>query len=120
MYSLSDEVKEIMLLFPSSFINSSDELILEPKNNIYFRLDNVKNELELKCKFIEYTSRASCKGLSLKQQKLFRDNFNKYFNTDFDVNEMTEIYTYLGGGVNRGKCIKFIESGFDLSILKLK
>jgi hypothetical protein len=114
---MPDEVKKIMAMFPGSFINYNNELILEPKNNIYFRLDDVKNKLELKCKFIEYTSRASCKGLSLKQQKFFRDNFNKYFGTNFDVNEMMKIYTYLGNGVNREKCIKFIETGLEIKEL---
>lgn len=117
MFKIPAEIKEIMAFFPGSFINYHNEIILEPKNNIYFSLENVKNKLELKCKLLEYTARPSCKGLQKKWQKYFRDKFNNYFKTDFNDNEMMDIYTYLGNGVNREKTIKFIKSGFDLDVL---
>ena len=41
--------------FPNAFINNSNELILIPKINLYFMLDDVSNMLEFNCKMIEWT-----------------------------------------------------------------
>jgi len=116
--NLQMEINLISTYYDKCFINKNNELILEPRNNIYFILDNVNSVLDLKCKLIEYTSRPSCKGVSKYWQDYFLKRFNSYFKTKFNKNEMMDIYTYLGCGANRMKCIKFIESNFDLSILK--
>lgn len=103
---------------PSLFINSNYELIVEPKNNIYFRLEDVQNEMELKCKVIAWLSRPSCKGVSAIWQKRIRSIVNEYLGTNFSEDEMSEIYTRLGNDCNRGLTTRFIESGYDLTVLQ--
>jgi len=111
-------LKKILPFFPGAFIYKKDELIIEKKNNVYFRIDNVNSNLELDCKILEYLSRPSCKGLSDYWQRYFRRGVNSWFKINWTKAEMMEIYTYLGNGVNRKKCIDFIKSDFDLKILK--
>lgn len=101
---------------PKCFINVNYELIIEPKNNIYFRLDDIKTELELKCKIFAWLSRPSCKGVSKYWQKRIRTIVNEFLNTNFTFDEMI-IYTYLGNDCNREKSINFIESNYDLNVL---
>jgi hypothetical protein len=102
---------------PKCFINTNFELIVEPRNNIYFRLEDVETELELKCKVLAWLSRPSCKGVSDYWQKRIRAIVNEFLGTDFSFDDMVEIYTYLGNDCNRNKSIKFIESDYDLSVL---
>ncbi len=102
---------------PKSFVNSNFELIVEPKNNIYFRLEDVKTDLDLKCKVLAWLSRPSCKGVSDYWQKRIRAIINEFLVTEFTSDEMMEIYTYLGNDCNREKSIKFIESNYDLKLL---
>lgn len=109
--------KSLEGLYEKAFINMRFELIIEPKHNIYFRLDNITSELEFKCKVLEYTSRACIKGVSSYYQKYFTDRIRSYFDYPFTKEELIEVYTYVGGGVNREKCIKYIESDFDMGFL---
>lgn len=103
---------------PKCFISSNFELIVEPKNNIYFRLEDVETELELKCKVIAWLSRPSCKGVSNYWQKRIRAIVNEFLGTDFEVRHMESIYTRLGNDCNRNLTIKFIESNYDLRVLE--
>lgn len=103
---------------PNCFINHNFELIVEPKNNIYFRLEDVDTELELKCKVLAWLSRPSCKGISDHWQKRIRAIVNEFLGTSFTVEEMSEIYTRLGNDCNRKLSVKFIESNYDLALLK--
>ncbi len=111
-------LNKIKLLFPRAFINLNNELILENNNNIYFRLEDIKTELDFKCKMIAWLSRPSCKGISNYWQKRILEGLNKFLDTDFSKDEMMEIYTKLGNDVNRKLCIEFIESDYDISLLK--
>jgi len=36
-------LNKVIPFFPKAFITHNNELVLEPKNNIYFLLDNVKS-----------------------------------------------------------------------------
>lgn len=104
---------------PKCFINPNIELIVEPRNNIYFRLEDVETELELKCKILAWLSRPSCTGVSNYWQKRIRAIVNEYLGTNFTFEEMEEIYTYLGNDCNRNKTIKFIESNYNLDVLTI-
>ncbi|MBU8733714.1 hypothetical protein KM915_27270 [Cytobacillus oceanisediminis] len=121
---MEKELKRLLMITnkisPKSFINQSNELIVVPKNNIYFRLEDVKTELDLKCKVIAWLSRPSCKGISNYWQKRVREIFNEFLGTNFTKDEMMEIYTYLGNDCNRTLCVKFIESDYDISLLQRK
>ncbi|QNG60373.1 hypothetical protein H4O14_02265 [Bacillus sp. PAMC26568] len=121
---MEKELKRLLMITnkisPKSFINQSNELIVVPKNNIYFRLEDVQSDLDLKCKVIAWLSRPSCKGISNYWQKRVREIFNEFLGTNFTKDEMMEIYTYLGNDCNRTLCVKFIESGYDLTLLLRK
>ncbi len=110
-------IKIVKTHSPNGFINHNFELIVEPKNNIYFRLEDIETEMELKCKVLAWLSRLSCKGVSNHWQSKIRAIINEFLGTDFSHDEMTEIYTYLGNDCNREKTIKFIESNYNLKIL---
>jgi hypothetical protein len=111
-------MKIVQKFSPNCFINSNFELIVEPKNNIYFRLEDVDTELELKCKVLAWLSRPSCKGVSDYWQKRISAIVNEFLGTEFTHDEMSEIYTRLGNDCNRKLSISFIESNYDLALLK--
>ena len=117
MNELPKDIVRLMKIFPGSFINHQLELILIPKYNIYFRMDNVETVEELKCKVLEYLSRPSCKGVRSSEQKLFRGRVNSFLETSFGEEDMVTIYTCLGNSCDRERTIAFIRGGFDLAIL---
>ncbi|GAA0678936.1 hypothetical protein [Clostridium cadaveris] len=102
---------------PKWFVNSRNELIIEPKNNIYFNLTDIKNEMDLKCKIIAWLSRPSYKGISNYWQKRIGNIFNESLGANFSKNEIEQIYSFLGNDCNRRKTIEFIESNYDFNIL---
>lgn len=120
----------LMRTFPGSFINSSGELILDRETNVYFNLKTVSNLTDLRCKVIEYVSRAASKtepyGNNTKQkiekniafQTRMRKGINQYLGTEFNQEEWLYIYTYLGNGVNRPLCERFVDSGYDLEVIR--
>lgn len=102
---------------PKCFVTRNNELIIEPKNNVYFRLEDIETELELKCKVIAWLSRPSHTGVSTYWQKRIRAIVNNFLNTQFNVDEMELIYAELGNDCDRNKTIKFIEADYDLKLL---
>jgi len=119
---MENEIKRfvdiVKKLSPKSFINSRNELILEPKNNIYFQLEDVKSELDFKCKVIAWLSRPSCKGVSEYWQKKILAMVNELLGTNFTKDQISDVYTRLGNDCNRKLCVEFIESGYNLSLLR--
>lgn len=104
-------------MFPNAIIYHNNEIIIEPKNNISFRLDNVENYHEFDCKMLEWCSRSSCKGVNIYWQRWMRRGLNSYFRVNWSHEEMTKIYTSLGNGADRPLCSHFIQSGFDMNVL---
>lgn len=120
------EALKLMKCFPYSFMNYKGEIIFYKKGNIYFDFSNCKTELEIKCKVIEFLSRAAYKTPvydSERKNKEFHRHMlkgiNDYLNTSFDFDDMEIIYTYLGNGVNRPLTVAFIESGYDMSVIEV-
>lgn len=103
---------------PNCFINSELEMIIEPKWNIFFRLEDVESELDLKCKVVEWLSRPSTTGSSVYWQNRIRKIFNEYLGTEFNRFEVGEVYAELGNAIHHDKTIKFIKSGYDLEVLR--
>jgi hypothetical protein len=87
-------------------------------NDHSFRLNDAKDELELKCKVIEWLSRPSIKGGTIESEAFYLTGVNEFLGTNFNRKEMVEIYTYLGNECNRKKCIRFVNSNYDLRELK--
>lgn len=111
----------VLPFFSTAFINNNRELILEPKSNIYFRLNNFNNaEEDFDCKMIAYLSRPAHKHWKPYWQRWFLRGINSYFRQNWSREEMGLIYTRLGNDVNRPLCKRFIASGFDMELLKEK
>lgn len=119
-----DIIQTLMKCFPRSFINEHAEFIAHRKANEYFLLGNCETEIDVKCKVLEWFSRAAFKTEPFKTKRL-NDEFhnfmlsgiNDYLKTKFTPEDMLLIYTYIGNACNHKKTIRFIESGYDLAIL---
>jgi phenylalanyl-tRNA synthetase beta subunit len=112
-----------MNCFPGSFINQCGEFIAYSEANEYFILHNCESTLDVKCKVLEWLSRAAFKTtpFGVKKNQAFHnfmlDGINRYLGTSFTHDEMDKIYTYLGNCVNHSKTLRFIENSYDMSIL---
>lgn len=112
-------------LFPGSFTNEYNELILIPETNLYIQLENCKTKFQLFAKLLEWCSRDSCFSLPymvMKLNKIYWKQNRKALNSFFDQNwshkDISLIYETLGCHVNPTLTKQFIESGFDLKILE--
>ena len=117
-------IKRLMNCFPRSFINQQGEFIAHKEANQYFILRNCKNEMDVKCKVLEWFSQSAFKTdpFRTKQKndefhKFMLDGINEFLGTDFDTMDIEQIYTYLGNACNHEKTIRFIESGYIMSVL---
>lgn len=121
----SEVTLKLVRSFPESFINGRLEFIANEMANQYFRLEDCECEFEVKCKVLEWFSRAAFKTepfynhcRSKEFHEFMLNGINKFLDTNFSSEDMEEIYTYLGNSCNRPKTEKFIESGYDMSILR--
>ena len=117
---MEKQILKLMKCFKESFITGRNEIILDKKHNIYFRLEDVKNELDLKCKIFEWLSRPAHKGIPERTQKKILEGVNKFLETTFTKGDMDEIYCNVGNNCNRELCIQFVESGYDFNLLPRK
>ena len=108
-------------------INCNNELVLNAKTNIWFRLEGVETEFDFKCKLLEHVSRDCCKTEPYKtrwKNSIYQgDNLvrlNNILETHFTPADMMLIYTHLGNGCNRSLCEKFVKSGYDLELLEVQ
>ena len=108
---------KIRAAFPQSFVNMENELIFSLRTNSYFRLEDVTDETQLKAKILEWLTRTAIKAVLPKERKLHFEGINKLLGTDFTLEEMTDIYTYLGNGIRHDLCVKFVESGYDMTLI---
>lgn len=117
-------ITRLMKCFPHSFINQYGEFIARRETNAYFKIDNCKSEMDIKCKVLEWLSRDAHKGEPFRARRkneeyraFMMGGINSYLGICFTPAEMEEIYTYLGNACNHEKTIRFIESGYDMSVL---
>lgn len=103
---------------PQGVVNMQNELIFSLRSNSCFRLEDVSDETQLKAKILEWLTRTAIKGISPKERKLHFEGINKLLGTNFTLEEMTDIYTYLGNGIKHDLCVKFVESGYDMTIIQ--
>ena len=116
--------KRLMKCFPRSFINYQGEFIAHAYANEYFILDNCETETDVKFKVLAWLSRGAHKTEPYRTKKK-NDNFhefmlkgiNKYLGTSFTQSDIELIYTYFGNGCNKDICYKFINSGYNMSII---
>lgn len=124
---MTDYVFEVMKQFQGSFINCNNELILIPKKNLYFRLEDVNTPTELKYKLLEWCSRDCTSAIRYSQEwrnRRYQDDVltrvNKCLGTNFTRDEMELIYIRLGNRCNRKLTQKFVSSGYDMKLLEDK
>lgn len=122
---MDEYISRLMLVFEDSFINHLNELILVPNTNLYFSLNDVKNELDIKCKLLEWCSRDAVKAKPYnsyrrneKYQDSIRNNINEYLKTNFTREDMEIIYCELGNAISHSLTIDFIKSNYDINLLK--
>jgi len=122
-----DEVFNVMKCFPDSFLNPFGELILSVRGNVYFTAKECATKQDIVCKLLEWCSRPIAKGQpyqSEKRNKEWRESlligYNEYLQTNFTQEDMYWVYDRLGNAVNHELTLKFIDSGFDLSLLLSK
>ena len=116
---------KLAVAFPKSFINSDLEFIAHKEANEWFRLEDCNNEFDVKCKVLEWLSRGAYKtcpfNSNVKNERFHNfmlNGVNDFLGTDFTESDIEEIYTYLGNRCNHEKTVRFIESNYDMSILK--
>lgn len=121
---ISLAIIKLFQAFPQSTINYNCEFIADIQANEWFRLEDCHNELDIKCKVLEWLSRGACKTRhydsewkTAQKQKEMRDKINKYLGTSFTADEMMDIYTYLGNCCHHDRTIQFIKSGYDMKVL---
>lgn len=117
--------KELMRCFSNSFIGYGGEFFADRESNTSFLFDVCETELDVKCKILEWFSRAAYKSEPYGSRKRneeyhrkMRDGINKYLGTDFSEDDMDTIYTYLGNSVNRTLTREFVKNGYDMAILR--
>lgn len=116
--------KKLARAFPNSFINTALEFIAHKEANEYFRLEDCNNEFDVKCKVLEWLSRGAYKTCpftsNLKNEKFHNfmlNGINDFLGTDFTEEDMQSIYAWIGCCCNHEKTIKFINSGYDMTVL---
>lgn len=120
-------ILKLMHCFPGSKINQFGEFIAHEKANEYFSLNDCVEELDLQCKVLEWFSRGAYKTEPYRNRKKNEDfhrfmlnGINEFLGTSFTHEDMELIYCELGNGICRTLTIEFIESGFDLNLLKTR
>lgn len=94
------------------------ELILVPRSNTYVSISRCCTPDEFKAAIIENCSRLASKGYSKPLRKEHLEGVNKLLDTNFTQEDMEYIYTYLGNGIRRELCMKFVKSGYDLKVIE--
>ena len=103
------------------FINNHNELIVSPELNAYFRLEDLETELDFKCKVLEWLSFhvADNHWFDHDIERINLENFINYIlETNFSHDDFQYIYSRLGNRVNHKLTIDFIESNYDMNLLK--
>ena len=117
--------KKLARAFPNSFINTALEFIAHKEANEYFRLEDCNNEFDVKCKVLEWLSRGAYKTCpfhtNLKNERFHNfmlNGINDFLGSDFTEDDIAIIYQKLGNRVRHSLTEEFVNSGYDMSVLK--
>lgn len=118
-------ITRLMNCFPHSFINQNGEFIAHAKSNTYFILRDCKTELDVKCKVLEWLSRAAYKTEPYRRRdkneefhKFMSGGIIEFLGVHFSESDIETVYTYLGNACNHEKTVSFVMSGYDMKILE--
>lgn len=117
--------KKLARSFTGSFINASLEFIAHKESNEYFLLEDCKNELDVKCKVLEWLSRGAHKTCpfhsNVKNEKFHNfmlAGINDFLGTDFTEEEIALIYQRLGNRVDHFRTQAFVLSSYNMRLLE--
>lgn len=117
--------KKLAHAFPKSFINANLEFIAHREANEWFRLEDCETEFDVKCKVLEWLSRGAYKtepfydyNKNERFHEFMLNGINVFLGTNFTEEDIAVIYQELGNRVRHELTEKFIESGYDMAILK--
>ena len=120
-----DYIKKLFDAFPKAYINSINEIIISETGNVYFSLSDVNSNEDLVLKILSWCSRDACKSMPYnskrhneKHHDFIRQGCNKILCKELSEDDWWDIYTRLGNNVNPKLAKRFIESDFDVAILK--
>lgn len=115
-----EHIERLTKAFPEGFINGSGEFVAH-KSGECFSFISCDNELDVKCKVIEWFSRAAYKTepySSRTANEAFHEymlnGINRFLGTRFIRGDMEVIYTYLGNAIRHEKTIEFIEAEYNM------
>lgn len=117
--------KKLARAFPNSFINTALEFIAHKEANEYFRWEDCNNEFDVKCKVLEWLSRGAYKTCpfhtNFKNERFHNfmlNGINDFLGSDFTEDDIAIIYQKLGNRVRHSLTEEFVNSGYDMSVLK--
>ncbi len=120
-----DTIGKLSIAFPRSFINQNGEFIAHEKANEYFILRNCEDELDVKCKVLEwlsYGAHARQPFDSIARNDKFHNfmlkGINEFLETEFTAADIELIYDQLGNCVNHTLTLQFVKSGYDMTLLE--
>lgn len=132
--SFEEQVLQLLASFPNSTLlyNKNEEnevlqleVVVHQRSNTYVGLTDCKNVTGLKRCVIEQLSRPITKGVPYsteRKNKEFRESLlkslNRFLKTNFTMDDMDFIYTYLGNGIRHTIATQFVEHDFDMNWLK--
>ena len=120
-------LNDLFWAFPNAIMNRNLEFVADSNRrvNSYFRLDNCETRTDAICKVLEYLSRESFKSQHFNANwrneqvhEYHLRGINSFCGTAFTKEDIEDIYTYLGNECNRKKTLAFINSGYDLAVLR--
>lgn len=120
-------LNDLFEAFPYAIINRSLEFIADPNPRVgsYFRLEDCETGEDVAAKVLEWLSRDAYKSQHFNAEwrnaqvhRYHLDGINRFCRTAFTSEDMESIYSYLGNAINHQKTLSFIQSGYDLDILK--
>lgn len=122
---MQDYELKLLNSFPNSFINHNGEFIAHKFSNTYFILRGC-DETDVKCKVLEWLSRAAFKATPYRTKKsneqfhaFMLEGINRFLGTSFSEDDMETIYTYLGNGINHDATEQFVLiAGYDMEFFK--
>lgn len=111
-------LRYIIFTFDKSFINSNNELILAPRRNAYFRLEGVTTKKELQRKLLSFFPYYIVSAEKEKHLNEYLYNLNTVLGTNFTFKDILLIESKFSEGSNKELAYAFIDSNFNLTLLK--
>ena len=122
---MTDEVFELMKHFHNSRITPCGEVVFDNKNQMCFTVKGLETKEQIIFKLLEWGSKPVAKGCPYSSEKSNREwrrslllGYNNYLKTNFTESDILIVYEKLGNAINHELTVKFIESNFDMEILK--